>query len=271
MNAPATEFPRARVVPHLGHALGGIWRLTLRRFFSPNYWLMLAAALAVLGLLAFAGNHEAARDVAEGRGYLKWMVDFYLTFVLPIIAFITAAGALRDELRPDSVDYMFTRPVPRPAFVVGKFLAHVVCAQFDYLLALAVLLGVGVYKHIPDLFAAVPLLLVAQVLMVTVFSAFGFLFGLLTPRYVVIGLCYGLLVEIGVGQIPTQLNRLSMIHQVRAMFPMIILRPDTVAPPPAASPVLTAAILLAMTLFLLTATALAFSLKELAGVQGKET
>jgi flagellin-like protein len=52
---------------------------------------------------------------------------------------------------------------------------------------------------------------------------------------------------------------------------MIILRPDTVAPPPAASPVLTAAILLAMTLFLLTATAIAFNLKELAGAQGKET
>ncbi len=168
------------------------------------------------------------------------------------------------------MDYLLTRPVPRPAFIVGKFLAQLVCTQFEYLLAFAVLYGVGVYRHVPDLAGPVPLLLLAQLLMITVFSAFGFFFWLLSSRYVIIGLCYGVVVEIGVGQIPTQLNRLSMIHQMRMMFPNFIFPMDVVTPHAAASPVTTTAIVLAMTLFLLAATVLVFHLKELAGAQGKE-
>jgi len=270
MNASTASFPPARVTPHLGHALGGIWRLTLRRFFSLNYWLLLAGALAALALLALAGNHERTHDAVAAHDFFKWVVDLYLAFLLPIIAFITAAGALRDELRPDSVDYLFTRPVPRPAYIAGKFMAQLACAQFEYLLAFALVFGVGIYRQLPGLFGPVPLLLLAQFLMVTVFSAFGFFFGLLTSRFVVLGLLYGGLVEIGVGQIPTQLNRLSMIHQMRSMFPAFILDFNTTTLPPAASPVTTTVLVLTMTLALLALTATVFSLKELAGGQGKE-
>ena len=226
--------------------------------------------LALLVVLALASNHDSGHDAVQTHGFLKWVVDFYLAFLLPIIVFIMSAGALRDELRPDSVDYIFTRPVPRPAFILGKFLAQVACFQFEYLLAFIALLGVGLYQHMPDLFALAPRLLLAQFLLVTVFSAFGFLFGMLTSRYVVAGLTYGLIVEIGVGQIPTQLNRFSMIHQARMMFPAVVLPMDTVVLPPAVSALTVTVILLGMTLFLLTATAIVFHLKELAGAQGKE-
>jgi ABC-2 type transport system permease protein len=49
-----------------------------------------------------------------------------------------------------------------------------------------------------------------QVLMVTAFSAFGFLAGAITSRYVIIGLGYAGVIEAGVGQIPTQISQLSM-------------------------------------------------------------
>ena len=49
----------------------------------------------------------------------------------------------------------------RPAFVLFRFLAHVACTQFEFLLALAAVVGIGAYRQVPELWAAVPLLLLA--------------------------------------------------------------------------------------------------------------
>jgi len=270
MNAPATDFPAARITPNLAHALGGIWRLTLRRFLTPGHGLALLGGLVAVVLLALASNHEAANDPAGARGFFKWVIEFYLTFLLPVVAFISAGGALRDELKPDSVDYIFTRPVPRPAFVVGKFLAQVACAQVDYLLAFAALVGVGMYRHVPELMAHVPKLLFVQVLLVVVFSAFGFFFAMLTARFVIAGIFYGAVIELGVGAIPTQLSRLSMIHQVRALFPSFTLTLSTAALPPPADLLSFTVLLLVVAAVLLAAAAGIFMLKELAASQVRE-
>ena len=122
---------------------------------------------------------------------------------------------MRDELKSGTVDYVLTRPVRRPAFLVFKFISHTLCAQIDFLIALAVVLALGTARGVPDLAAAAPQLLLGQMLLVAAASAFGFLSGIVTSRYVVIGLLYAGVIEAGVGQIPTQLSRLSMTRQVR--------------------------------------------------------
>src|SRR5436305_792065 len=55
------------------------------------------------------------------------------------------------------------------------------------------------------------------------FGGFGFLGGFLTSRYIIIGLAYGVVIEVGVGQIPTQLSKLSMTHQVQGMLQSLLL------------------------------------------------
>lgn len=213
MNAPSTDFPAPRVAPNLANAFGGVWRLTFRRFFLPGHWLTVAVGLAVLGLL-FAGG---PRSRSAGQ-LLDWIVGFYLTFLVPALAFISAGGAMRDEMKASAVDYLLTRPVPRPAFVVFKYVAHMVCTQFDFLIAFGLVLGFAVAGNVPDLATVVPKLLLGQMLLVAAFSAFGFLCGVLTSRYVIVGLAYAGIIEAGVGQIPTQLSRLSMTHQVRDLL-----------------------------------------------------
>lgn len=200
------------VPPRLRHAFGGIWRLTYPRMFTASHGLIIAGLLVFLGLVA------AAMLRHNPSGYLNWTVDFYLTFVVPITAFINAAGAIRDDLKSSSVDYVMTRPVPRVAFLGFKYVAHVIGTQLEFLLGTALLLGLGVALKVPGSLAALPLFVTAQVLVIFAASALGFLAGVVTSRYVIVGLSYGGIVETGIGQIPTQINRLSITHQVRDLL-----------------------------------------------------
>lgn len=259
MNAPSAALPAPRVTPNARHAFGGIFRLTLRRFLTTGHLLAVAGSLALVGLLAF-GNGR--RDT-----YLDWIVGFYVTLLVPIVAFITAAGALRDDMKSTSVDYLLTRPVRRPAFILFKYFSHVACSQCDFLLALVVVLVVGHQRGVPGVLAAAPLLLFAQVLVIVAFSALGFFAAALTTRYTLLGLGYGAIVEVGIGQIPTQLNKLSMTAQVKAMLGSLNPGADPTAIALAAgadpSVVGTTSVLLALAAVMVALAAAVFSLREL--------
>lgn len=198
-----------RVTPNQWHALRGVWRLTARRWLAPRRLLAAAGLLAALGGIAYATN-----PAGDGRAFFEWWGEFFIGAALPILAFLSGAGAIRDDLKTGSADYLFTRPIRRPVFVVARYLAHLACVQLAYLAAFAVLVGVAVLRDIPGLAAALPFLLLAQVLTLTGFVALGFLGGVAVARYLVGGLLYGGLVEAAAGLIPTQLSRVSMTRQV---------------------------------------------------------
>lgn len=252
----ATAFPPPRVAPSLAHAFGGIFRLTLRRFATRHHALTLLALLAALVLLTFTERHPG--------GYLRWIAGFYLTFLVPVMAFVAAAGALADELKPGTAEYVFTRPVPRWAYLVFRYASHAACAQLDFLLALAVVAGIGLYRGADGLAAALPLLVLVQLLAVIVFSALGFLGAMVTSRYVILGLAYGVVVEVGIGRIPTQLSRLSLTRHLRDLTAPLVERGAELAG--GASGVLaTTGLLLGVAAALLATAAAIFSLRELAG------
>ena len=261
----SADFP-ARVSRRFGRAWGGVWRLTLARFLTAGHWLAVAGALTALGLVAFG-------FLTAGNGpplYLGWAVGFYFTFLVPVMSFLTAAGAMRDEMRPATVDYVLTRPVPRPAFVIFKYGAHQAGTQVDFLLAFGVVLGAGLLRHAPGLMAAAPLLLLAQILEVAAFSALGFLCGTLTSRYVVIGLIYASVVEAGIGQIPTELNRLSMTHLVKAMLQPLVVHARSkftfgIEALPPSGILATTGLLLAFSAVMLALAAAVFTRRELTG------
>jgi ABC-type transport system involved in multi-copper enzyme maturation permease subunit len=213
MSASSASLSPVEFVPGPWRALGGIWRLTYPSFFTLRRLLTLGGVLAVLFLLTTQNI-----ETGQSSEFYRWTTGFYLTFLLPCITFLSAAGAIRDDTASVSVDYVFTRPVRRPVFVILRFLSQMACLQLTSLLALGVLLIVGRMENIAQLGAMLPHLLLAQVLIVAAFSGLGFLLGALTARYLVLGVAYGMLIEVGIGQIPTQISRLSMTHQVLAIL-----------------------------------------------------
>jgi len=57
-----------------------------------------------------------------------------------------------------------------------------------------------------------------QGIAVLVFGALSALLGLIHRRYMVLGAVYGLVVEVGIGQIPTNINTLSITRHLRTLL-----------------------------------------------------
>lgn len=258
------------VMPNAAHAFGGIWRLSIRRFFSPVRWLVFAGMLFLFVLFSFPAARNA--EVAA-RDFLPWAAQFYVCFLVPVLAFLSAAGTVRDDLQAGSVDYLFTRPVRRPTFLVLRYVAHVICAQFDFLLSFGTIVAIGAYWNVPGLGAAIPVLLLGQILTVVAFSAFGFLCAMLTSRYVIVGLLYGGLIEVGLGNVPTQLSRFSMVRQSLSVMSPIFDGRSSGFPLPGESLSIPAAslLLLGIATAMLGVAALIFSRREPAAALARET
>lgn len=254
--SPASPLPVSK--PHAFRALGGLWRLTYPGFFAPRRLLILAGLSGLLFLLT-AQNVNRAETVY----FHRWAVEFYLAFLLPAVTFLAAAGAVRDDMLPVSTDYLLTRPVRRAWFVALRFICHVACTQIASLIPLAAMFAAAGTFTAPAIAAMLPRVLAAQVMVVAGFSALGFLAGSLTARYLVVGVLYGAIVEIGLGRIPVQISRLSMTHHVLALFENSIRGlPGVVEAGGLGSATLAFA---AFTLVGLGATAAVFSLREFAG------
>lgn len=245
--------------PRLKRAALGIWRLGFRRHFTRGHAMALAAMLPVLGLILVALVRSAN---GPGR-YLGFGREFYFAFLVPLMAFIGGGGAWRDELKAEAADYFLLRGVPRAGYLVLRYLAHLACAEIDFLAALALLGAIGFAARVPNLAAALPAMLAAQVLAVAAFAALGFLLAALSSRWVIVGLVYGALVEAGVGNVPLAINRIAMGHEIRAMLGAFPATPGT--PGPAAA----AAWLAVLAAVLVAAAAACFSRLELAGARSE--
>ena len=257
---PSIRLPA--LPPDQWNAFGGVWRLTFRRWLSPGRLLACAG-----GLAALAGIASATNPKGDATAYFEWFGGFFLGAALPIFAFLSGAGAMRDDLKPGAVDYLFTRPVRRPVYLAARYLSHLACVELGCLAAFAVLAAVGFHREIPGLAAALPLLLLAQAITVAGFVALGFLCATVVSRYRVAGLIYGGLVEAGAGLIPTQLGRISMTRQIREL-----LAPLTTTTPgaEAAGALATTLCLLGFAAVFVAVAAAFFSWKELAGEAARD-
>ena len=217
MSASGSSSPSTRPSPGWLRAWGGIWRLTAGRFLNLRHAAALAGMIALLLLIAIWSS-SFHRPLTAGQ-YVGWICSFYLCFVIPLFVLISGGGAIREDMRPGAADYLFTRPVRRPIYLALRYAAHLACTQADYLLAFAVLVGFGLVRDVPGMLSMAPLLLGGQVAAIATYEALGFLFGVLTSRYVIVSLGYIAIVEFGIGNIPTQINRIAIARQVKNVVP----------------------------------------------------
>jgi ABC-type transport system involved in multi-copper enzyme maturation permease subunit len=165
-------------------------------------------------------RQERIREPAWGRtgAFYHWLIDFYFFVVLPLNC-IRACGALvRDELQADTLGFLVTRPLSRARLLLLKYLSQTAWLQVVLLLETLLLFFAGNLRQIPHLDVLLPLFLAAQILAVPAWSALGLLFGQITHRYMAVAVVYGLIVEMGIGRIPTNINTLSLMRQLKTLL-----------------------------------------------------
>ena len=58
-------------------------------------------------------------------GVMIWML--FLRFIVPVLGVFYGTALMADEVEDKTITYLFTRPIPRGAVLVGKFLAYLAC------------------------------------------------------------------------------------------------------------------------------------------------
>jgi ABC-2 type transport system permease protein len=61
-------------------------------------------------------------------GMMIWL--FYLRFIVPVLGVFYGTSLIADEVEDKTITYLFSRPIPKGAVLVGKFLAYLGCTLF---------------------------------------------------------------------------------------------------------------------------------------------
>jgi hypothetical protein len=150
--------------------------------------------------------------------FYHWLIDFYFFVILPLQCVRSCGGLIRDELQADTLGFLVTRPLSRARLVVLKYLAQTTWLEILLLIETALIFAAGGLREIPALGSLLPLFLGTQFLAVLAWSALGIFFGQVTKRYMALMLLYGLIVEMGIGRIPTNINTLSLITHLKTLL-----------------------------------------------------
>jgi ABC-2 type transport system permease protein len=130
-------LPKARRAPSLWRAAVLIFDLSLARMLWSRgtiFMGLLVGLPVVLALLVRGVQAIGAPDMrVEGQiitgptifGFMVWWL--YLRFIVPVLALYYGTALVADEVEDKTITYLFTRPIPRGAVLLGKFLAYFVC------------------------------------------------------------------------------------------------------------------------------------------------
>jgi hypothetical protein len=167
-----------------------------------------------------AENERRSSEPVWSRpsAFYHWLIDFYFFVILPLTC-VRACGALvRDELQADTLGFLTTRPLSRANLLVAKYISQTAWLQLWLAVQTLLLFAVGALREIPGTVSLLWLFLVAQFLAVLAWSALGTLLGLISNRYMAMALVYGLIVEMGIGRIPTNINTLSLMRHLKVLL-----------------------------------------------------
>jgi ABC-2 type transport system permease protein len=180
---------------------------------------MLPAGLAFL--VSVVSRFEGAPPVE-----LLWTIVWLITTqsILPLIALFLGSAAVAEEIEDRTLTFLFTRPMPRPAVLLGRWLAALVPAVI--LLALSGWLTVGFLESVarPDeasdwMPAGFRLRFVAVLALgCTVYTALFASFGALVKRPVLFGLGYTVVFEGLLANLPGANQKISILYYLKSLL-----------------------------------------------------
>jgi ABC-type transport system involved in multi-copper enzyme maturation permease subunit len=89
-------------------------------------------AIIIRGVTSLGGPNVRVNGVAiEGPTMFGLMIwAFYMRFSIPVLGAFYGTSLIADEVEDKTITYLFTRPIPRSAVLLGKYLAYLACTVF---------------------------------------------------------------------------------------------------------------------------------------------
>lgn len=245
-----------------GGALRGMWALVWAQRCTARTFIRLALGAGALGFLMLL-----TIDIGHKKDWLEWVVGIYLHFLLPLTCLNVCGSMMRSEVQANTLSFLCTRPLHRHTLYLLQYVCHVGWLQLVFFVGTLTLFALGAVKQVEGLGALLPMMLLTQILAIFAWSALAGLLGLVHQRFVVIGILYWLVVEMGLGMVESsninQLSILRHVHTLLAQNNMVMsVMVEGESKWAAADPLTAGLALIGATLFFLAAGAALFTYRE---------
>lgn len=152
-------------------------------------------------------------------GLMIWV--FYLRFTVPVLGVFYGTSLMADEVEDKTITYLFTRPIPRGAVLLGKYFAYLGCTVF-VVLPSVVIVYLAIVPMQGSLGASFPDLLKDLVLLAIGLGVYGAVFafiGAAFKRPLLIGLIFIFGFEQAALVFPGYMKKLTVAYYLQALVP----------------------------------------------------
>lgn len=180
-------------------------------------WLLARDLLTIEGTL---GGRPVGLTGPAIFGVMVWA--FYLRFTIPVLGVFYGTSLIADEVEDKTLTYLFTRPIPRGAVLLGKYLAYLACTALVVLPSVMLVYFLVVPVRGGALGASFPALLTDLGLLglgLAVYGAVFALVGTLLRRPLLTGLIFVFGWEPVAVFVPGYLRRLTVAYYLQSLVP----------------------------------------------------
>jgi ABC-type transport system involved in multi-copper enzyme maturation permease subunit len=173
--------------------------------------------------------HNRAVSGAAIFGAMIWML--FVRFIVPVLGVFYGTALIADEVEDKTITYLFTRPIPRSAVVLGKYFAYLACTILVVLPSVVLVwllvapLGGSLAATFPDLVKDLAILAIG----LAVYGALFAFVGTAMRRPLLVGLLFVFGWEVVVMALPGYLKRLSVAYYLQGLVPQAMPNDSTVS------------------------------------------
>ncbi len=152
-------------------------------------------------------------------GLMIWL--FYLRFSVPVLGVFYGTSLIADEVDDKTITYLFTRPIPRSAVLLGKYFAYLACTVLVVLPSVAIVwllvvpIGGSLGSHFFDLLKDLAILALGLM----VYGALFAFVGSALKRPLLIGLLFVFGLETTLLALPGYLKRFTVAFYLQGLVP----------------------------------------------------
>jgi ABC-2 type transport system permease protein len=185
--------------------------------------LALGILFRVLEMVGLAGGVKINGAGIAGPtvfGGMIWLL--YLRFIVPVLGIFYGTALIADEVDDKTITYLFVRPIPRSAVLVGKYLAYLITTVFVVLPSVVILYLLVVPLGHGALAESFPALVKDLGLLGVGLASYGALFALIGAFFkypLVTGLVFAFGWEQIALMLPGYLRRLTLAYYLQSLVP----------------------------------------------------
>jgi len=182
--------------------------------------VVLSALVRILTMLYASGFriNGAAAAGSSIFGLMMWLL--YIRFIVPVLGVFFGTSLIADEVDDKTITYLFTRPIPRSAVLLGKYLAYLACTVLLVLPSVMIVFFLIVPLGGSSIGQGFPYLVTDLGMLAVGLMAYGAVFafvGARLKRPLVVGLVFAFGWEPGVLLFPGYLKRFTVAYYLQAL------------------------------------------------------